>query len=124
MYKILQRYLRLQNVSSTGDFRLALWGGGRLDFRCLESCLWVLGGEPGTMESGNIALFGLVILLQIKWKNFKNFLRLVLSVVVVVSFLYVGFSLIFQLFDGRFDFKIHTFPGRMEFAQGKEKCSN
>lgn len=54
--------------------------------------MWFLGEEPGTIEPGNIALFGLVILLQIKWKNFKNFLRLVLSVLVVVSFLYVGFS--------------------------------
>lgn len=93
MYKILQRYLRLQNVTSTGAFRansLGRWENGLPVFEVLQGCVcvWFLGKEPGTIESGNIALFGLVILLQIKWKNFKNFLRLVLSVLVVVSFLY------------------------------------
>lgn len=40
----------------------------------------------GTIEIRNIVLFGLVSLLQIKWKNFKNFLRLVL-IRIDVSFL-------------------------------------
>lgn len=81
------------------DWRFPAYSVGRWEiglpvFEVLQGCMcvWFLGEEPGTIEPGNIALFGLVILLQIKWKNFKNFLRLVLSVLVVVSFLYVGFS--------------------------------
>lgn len=67
----LQRCLWLQNVPSTEGFPGLL--GLFSDYWTME---W-LGDSSGPSRLVISHCFGLVSLLQIKWKNFKNFLRLI-----------------------------------------------